>query len=176
MKLIWNFLRFTLIHKFVSTISSLYKYSKDYSLISDTLYSDEFKLVLKRYLNADFDKDWIGRLYAVINPVVDINGKVNFNNVIIELDGDNTNSNEYVKNWVYRQMQLIGNLFKIEKLYDYIYIEFKHVGPKEHDNYLVIFDISSRIDFVENLKKFLKQSILYIILAVIAYLLYAYCV
>ena len=90
-------MRFTLIHKFVSTISSLYKYSKDYSLISDTLYSDEFKLVLKRYLNADFDKDWIGRLYAVINPVVDINGKVNFNNVIIELDGDNTNSNEYVK-------------------------------------------------------------------------------
>ena len=71
-------------------------------------------------------------------------------------------------------MQLIGNLFKIEKLYDYIYIEFKHVGPKEYDNYLVIFDMSSRIDFVENLKKFVKQSILYIILGVCAYFAYAY--
>ena len=94
-----------------------------------------------------------------------------FSNVIIELDGENTNSNEYVKNWVYKQMNLIGELFKIEKLYDYIYIDFRHVGPPEHDNYLIIFDMSARIDFVDNLKKFAKHSILYIIIAAILWLL-----
>ena len=147
------------------------RYIKEYELISDTFYSEAFYTVLRKYLNVEFEKDWIGRLWAVVNPNINIDGKVDCSNVIIELDGENTNSNEYVKNWVYKQMNLIGELFKIEKLYDYIYIDFRHVGPPEHDNYLIIFDMSARIDFVDNLKKFAKHSILYIIIAAILWLL-----
>lgn len=171
MKLFNNIFQYTWIYKFFNIFSTLKTYIADYELISDTFYSEEFKKVLKRYLYADFKRDWLGRLYAVVNPVIDVNGKLNFSNVIFEIDGDNTNSNEFVKAWVFNEMKLIGDLFKIEKLYDYISIDFKHVGPLDHDNYLVIFDITSRIDFVENLKKFGKHSILYIILAAIIWLL-----
>jgi hypothetical protein len=168
MTILGKLLQNTWTGKLVNLLKNINSYSKDYALISDTLYSKEFNLVLKRYLNTDFEKDWIGRLYGVINPVIDIDGKMNFSNVILEIDGENTNSTEYVKSWVFKQLQLIGDLFKIHNLYDYISIEFRHVGPETQDNFLIIFDITSRINMMSSLKKFLKHTILYLVIAAAA--------
>lgn len=161
----------TLTWRLVMLVQSIYRYITDMSYISDTLYSKEFLTVLKQYLRISVKKDWIGRLYGVINPYIDIDGKIDFNNTIIEIDGDNTNSNEYVKNWVYRQFNLIDNLFKINKLYDYINVDIKHVGPLNADNYLIVIDIVSRKEMTYALKRVLKQTILYIIIALCAVIL-----
>lgn len=147
----------SLLGRTVTVISDRIIYKKDKKILSDTLYGPAFNLVLKKYLKANFKKDWIGRLYGVVNPNLDENGKYDFNNVIIEMDGDNTNNNEYVRNWVHRQLRLIEVLFKLENLYDYIGIELKHVGPPQLDNYLVIIDIVSRKIWVESLKKFFRH-------------------
>ena len=40
----------------------------------------------------------------------------------------------------------------------------EHVGPKEHDNYLVVFDITSRIDWMKALKKFFIHLSIYILI------------
>ena len=161
----------TLTWQLVMLVQSIYRYITDLSYISDTLYSKEFLAVLKQYLRITVKKDWIGRLYGVINPYIDIDGKIDFNNTIIEIDGDNTNSNEYVKNWVYRQFNLIDNLFKINKLYDYINVDIKHVGPLNADNYLIVIDIVSRKEMTYMMKRVLKQSILYMIIALCAVIL-----
>lgn len=161
----------TLTLRLVMLVQSIYRYITDMSYISDTLYSKEFLTVLKRYLRISIKKDWIGRLYGVINPYIDIDGKIDFNNTIIEIDGDNTNSNEYVKNWVYRQFNLIDNLFKINKLYDYINVDIKHVGPLNADNYLIVIDVVSRKEMTYALKRVLKQTILYMIIALCAVIL-----
>lgn len=161
----------TLTWRLVMLVQSIYRYITDMSYISDTLYSKEFLTVLKQYLRISIKKDWIGRLYGVINPYIDIDGKIDFNNTIIEIDGDNTNSNEYVKNWVYKQFNLIDNLFKINKLYDYINVDIKHVGPLNADNYLIIIDVVSRKEMAYVLKRVLKQTILYIIIALSAVIL-----
>lgn len=161
----------TLTWQLVMLVQSIYRYITDLSYISDTLYSKEFLAVLKQYLRITVKKDWIGRLYGVINPYIDIDGKIDFNNTIIEIDGDNTNSNEYVKNWVYRQFNLIDNLFKINKLYDYINVDIKHVGPLNADNYLIVIDIVSRKEMTYMMKRVLKQSILYMIIALSAVIL-----
>lgn len=161
----------TLTWQLVMLVQSIYRYITDLSYISDTLYSKEFITVLKRYLKISMKKDWIGRLYGVINPYIDIDGKIDFSNTIIEIDGDNTNSNEYVKNWVYRQFNLIDNLFKINKLYDYISVDIKHVGPLNADNYLIVIDVVSRKEMTYTLKRVLKQSILYMIIALSAVIL-----
>ena len=110
-------------------------------------------------------------MYGVINPYIDIDGKIDFNNTIIEIDGDNTNSNEYVKTWVYRQFNLIDNLFKINKLYDYINVDIKHVGPLNADNYSSVIDVVSRKEMAYALKRVLKQTILYMIIALCAVIL-----
>ena len=161
----------TLTWRLVMLVQSIYRYITDMSYISDTLYSKEFLTVLKQYLRISVKKDWIGRLYGVINPYIDIDGKIDFNNTIIEIDGDNTNSNEYVKNWVYRQFNLIDNLFKINKLYDYINVDIKHVGPLNADNYLIVIDVVSRKEMTYMLKRVLKQTILYMIIALSAVIL-----
>ena len=161
----------TLTWRLVILVHSIYRYITDMSYISDTLYSKEFLTVLKQYLRISIKKDWIGRLYGVINPYIDIDGKIDFNNTIIEIDGDNTNSNEYVKNWVYRQFNLIDNLFKINKLYDYINVDIKHVGPLNADNYLIIIDVVSRKEMTYMMKRVLKQTILYMIIALCAVIL-----
>lgn len=157
----------TLTWRLVMLVQSIYRYITDMSYISDTLYSKEFLTVLKRYLRISIKKDWIGRLYGVINPYIDIDGKIDFNNTIIEIDGDNTNSNEYVKNWVYRQFNLIDNLFKINKLYDYINVDIKHVGPLNADNYLIVIDVVSRKEMTYALKRVLKQILIYMLICLV---------
>ena len=154
----------------ISLISNYHQYRKDIRLIGDTLYSDAFKLVLKRYLKTDVRKDWLGRLYGVVNPTINENGQFDINSMIIEIDGENTNNNEYVKHWVYKQMRLISDLFKIEKLYDYINIDFSHVGPDNLDNYLIVFDIVSRQVAAESAKKWLKHTFALLIAAAIGFL------
>jgi len=151
----------TLTYKLSQAIYYTYRYIKDYHYVSDTFYSDAFKKVLKKYLNIDVDSDWLGRLYGVINPLIDINGKININNMVIVLDGENTNNNDQVQYWAHKQLMLIAELFKIEKLYDYIDLEFKHVGPANADNYLLIFDIVSRKLFAKYWKKVLGHIVFY---------------
>jgi len=150
-----------LIYKLFAFIESIINYIKDYKLISDTLYSRQFNLVIMKYLKCELNKDWLGRLYGVINPNLDINGKIDISNVIIEIDDYQTNNEEYVKNWIYRQMGLISSLFKIERLYDYISLDIEHVGPENHDNYLLIIDITSRKYMSYMFKKIMIQSFIY---------------
>ena len=162
----------SLIYKVIDMFESLYYYVKHYSTIKDILYGDEFKKLLKEYINIDIRKDWIGRLYGVINPNIDKDGKLDVNNTIIEIDGYNTNSNVYVKNWLYKQMYTVGTLFKLKNLYSYITMDIEHVGPLDQDNYLVIFDIASRQIFVESLKRVIKHVLFYGIIASIIMFIY----
>lgn len=168
MKLINSILKsifnLTLCGKIILFFKSIYQYAHDYNLVSEAFYGDGFKQIIKKYLNIDLQKDWIGRLYGVINPTIDINGNFNINNVIIEIDGELTNNNEYVKSWLYKQLYLVQNLFNFNNFYNYIAMDLQHVGPAIGDNYLVIFDIASRQNIGKYFKKILIQSIIYIII------------
>ncbi len=158
----------TWIGKTWNVLVSFVQYVKDYNTVSSVFYSNNFKDLLKRYLNLDVDKDWIGRLYGVINPAIDINGKLDVNNMIIEIDGDNTNNTEYLQMWSYRQMKMVGQLFNMNNLYTYIDMTFEHVGPINMDNYLIIFDLVARKELAKSLKKWLKHTTVYIVVAIIA--------
>ena len=166
MKLLKNFFFHTFIGRIIYTIKALRTYLKDYDYISDTLYSDAFKIVLKEYLNVDIRKDWIGRLYGVVNPNINEEGKFDVTRTVIEIDDENTNNEEYVKHWTHKQLYIIGEVFKIENLYHFIDLKFQHVGPENADNYLLIFDIVSRKEFANSLKKMLIHGTIYAIIAV----------
>lgn len=121
-------------------------------------------MVIAKYLNVQLDKDWLGRLYGVINPNMDINGNLNVSNVIIELDGDETNTDKYVKNWIYRQLNLMGQLFNMRNLYTNINLDIEPVGPDTDDNYLIVFDIVDREEMGKAFKRLLRTIGFYIIL------------
>lgn len=171
MKFLKKLLSYTLLYKIYANFSLLKEYIIDYDYVSESLYSEAFYKILEKYLNLKVKKDWIGRIYGVINPNLDINGNVNFNNTIIEIDDNNTNSNEYVKNWIYKQMNMVKYVFKLDEsgFFDYIGCDINHVGPKEHDNYLVVFYIVSQKALLQNLKKTFKQMSIYAIMAAIIF-------
>ena len=171
MKLLKKLFSYTLLYKIYLNFILIKEYIDDYDYVSESLYSEAFSIILEKYLNLKVKKDWIGRIYGVINPNLDINGNVNFANTIIEIDDNNTNSNEYVKNWIYKQMNMVKYVFKLDEsgFFDYIGCNIEHVGPKEYDNYLVVFYIVSQKAMLQNLKRLLKQFSIYAIIAAIIY-------
>ncbi len=160
--------KYGILYRTYDFIQSYREYRKVRRAVKDVFYSNDFKMVVKRYLNLDLDEDWLGRLYGVINPNVDIDGNFNVNNVIIEIDGNNTNTDEYVKTWLYRQLSLMGQLFNMKNLYSNINMEMEHVGPIDQDNYLVIFEIANRPEMAESFKKLMRTTIAYMGIAATA--------
>lgn len=166
-KILKKLVSWTLIYNICSFVEWTFYYIKDaFGTVGETLHGNGFYRILKTYLHMNPKKDWLGRVYGVINPNLDENGNFDFNNVIFEMDGVNTNTRSYVENWLYKQMILVNNVFNMDKtnFFEYINMELEHVGPIEHDNYLVIFDLVSRKNMMQKLKRIIKQSILYIIL------------
>lgn len=147
----------TTIYKLYNFIRQWRNYSKINRTVGKTFYSPEFNLLISKYLKVNLREDWIGRLYGVINPTIDINGNIDLSSMVIELDGNNSNSRDWTLNWVYKQLRLVAQLFKIEQLYDYINLDIKHVGPENLDNYLVVFDLVSRKEFANATKAFFKS-------------------
>ena len=115
-KKIWHLSTTYRLYNFVKTSYDYYKAKK---FVGETFYSDAFHKVINKYLGVNLKKDWLGRLYGVANPNIK-DGKWDVSTMIIEVDGENTNTNEGVKQWAFKQLQLIASLFKIEKMYDYI--------------------------------------------------------
>lgn len=163
--------KLSLLYSIYNLIVAIYSYIRDKNMIKNVFYSNDFKLILNTYLNTSFKNDWIGRIYGVINPNISINGQIDFSNTIIELNDDLTNDDLYVHNWIYRQLNLMSNALKIKSsaFFDYIGMSIEKVGPENQNNYLIIFDIISRLELVNILKHFLKVLLIYI--SIIAMLL-----
>lgn len=154
----------TLTSKLLGIFTSTYHYIKDYNNISDFFYGETFKKLIKQYLHVELKKDWIGRLYGIINPNIDIDGNFNVNSMVIEINDELSNNNEYVMNWLYKQLNLVATLFNIQNLYNYINMDIQHVGPINGDNYLIIFDIASRRNISKYFKQFIIQTLIYAII------------
>lgn len=163
--------RLTLIYKTARAISCLLYYIKSYLYVRDTLYSPQFAYVLEKYLRVKFRRDWIGRLYGVVNPAIDINGNIDFSTQIIEFDERGASTDNYVKNWVYKQLSLIKNIFHLQDsgFFDHIGADFRHVGPDNNDNWLIVFDIVARRDFAYALRSFIRQFVIYAVIGVGVY-------
>ena len=153
-----------------SIFYSTYKYIKIKKVFNnniekygETFYGKTFRDVVKKYMNISLEKDWIGRLYGVANPRIDSNGKFDPSTMIIEIDGDDTNDNEYVKMWLYRQLNLVGAAFGMTEMHDMISVDLKHVGPEEDDNFLIVFDWILRPE----LRKWRRKTIINIFIVAI---------
>lgn len=163
--------RWLLDHSFlnamINTIRYRHRLRKDHKNFDNIIYGGAFTKIVKKYLNVDLSIDWIGRLYGVINPNLDINGRFDPSTMIIEVDGENTNNNEYVHSWIYKQLNLVASVFPLEDLYDAINIDIKHVGPQNQDNFLIVFDFANRIELASWRKTLFWNILLMVIVATV---------
>ena len=163
MKLIRKFTNWTLVSSLIRAIYWTFCYIKDWRLVEESLHGDGFRSLLKHYLKMDSRIDWLGRVYGVVNPAINEKGEFDYNGMVFELNGINTNNQTWVENWLYKQMILVNNIFDVQKtgFFDIIDANVKHVGPENADNYLIVFDIASRKEMVRRWKRVLLQSIGY---------------
>ena len=173
MKLIRKFTNWTLVSSLIRAIYWTFCYIKDWRLVEESLHGDGFRSLLKHYLKMDSRIDWIGRVYGVVNPAINEKGEFDYNGMVFELNGVNTNNKTWVENWLYKQMILVNNIFDVQKtgFFDIIDANVKHVGPENADNYLIVFDIASRKEMVRRWKRVILQSIVYAVVAGISLLI-----
>ena len=173
MKLIRKFTNWTLVSSLIRAIYWTFCYIKDWRLVEESLHGDGFRSLLKHYLKMDSRIDWLGRVYGVVNPAINEKGEFDYNGMVFELNGVNTNNQTWVENWLYKQMILVNNIFDVQKtgFFDIIDANVKHVGPENADNYLIVFDIASRKEMVRKWKRVILQSIVYAVVAGISLLI-----
>lgn len=156
--------------KFVRVLTDWYHYRKDCDYVGDIVHSDDFKRVLSKYLFTNIKEDWIGRLYCVVNPNINEYGQFDISRVVIEFDDYTTHNDEYVKTFIYKQLSLVRDLFRLHNLYDYLNLDLKRVGPLSEDNFLVVISLVSLNKLLKDLNSLFKHTILYIVLFAVLYL------
>ena len=132
MNLIRKFTNWTLVSSLIRAIYWTSCYIKDWRLVEESLHGDGFRSLLKHYLKMDSRIDWLGRVYGVVNPAINEKGDFDYNGMVFELNGVNTNNQTWVENWLYKQMILVNNIFDVQKtgFFDIIDANVKHVGPE----------------------------------------------
>jgi hypothetical protein len=103
-------------------------------------------LFSKGNYKVNFKRDWIGRIYAVINPVVS-----DPQSRIFEYDTNGTNINSFVNKWVLEHMIAASNFVKNNGLFDILTYEIKQLD--DDYNFLFILTPISWNDFKKGILK-----------------------
>lgn len=103
-------------------------------------------LFSKGKYKVNFKRDWIGRIYAVINPVVS-----DPQSRIFEYDTNGTNINSFVNKWVLEHMIAASNFVKNNGLFDILTYEIKQLD--DDYNFLFILTPISWNDFKKGILK-----------------------
>ena len=116
-------------------VRNLYQHLK-YNRIIRNVYEDE-QVILKisTLLGVQFKRDWVNRLYAVINPQIK-DGKYDPEQ-IVEFDFDgNPDNTEWVTKWIAERYQILQSFIASKNLFEILLYDIK---PLENLNYLVTF-------------------------------------
>lgn len=89
-----------ILYNFIKHLYLCIKYNK----LVQKIYKDENLLVNLSYLfQSRFRRDWIGRVYAVLNPFI-VNDEVQTNTQILEYGIDGISDKSWVDKWVMDKM------------------------------------------------------------------------
>lgn len=146
-------------------IKNLIDYIKIKRIISKVIKEENLlqnlsKLFSSENYQVNFKQDWIGRIYAVLNPVVqDPQAR------IFEYNTQGTNLNSFVEKWVMEHMIAADNFIKNHELFDILIYELKQLD--ENYNFLFILTPISWHDFWKSTKIFLSITAALIVIAII---------
>lgn len=138
-----------------------------YKRIIENVYKDE-NLIIKfsQLFNTEFKMDYVGRLYAVLNPNIN-NDKFDVSTQIFEYNEDGLTNIAYVEKWIMTKFNVIKDFVMANNLFDLLTYRIEKID--DYDNYLFVIE---PITF-EECKKWTKIfGITYSIIAVIIAVLF----
>ena len=138
-----------IIYKFFKNLFLNIKYSK----IIKKVYKEEHLLEgLSSIFKANFKTDWIGRVYAVLNPNLDEDGQYSPNTQIFEYGSDGLNNDRMVEQWVMEKMVIISDFIRTNNLFEILTYSLKRID--KYDNYLFILEPITLQDCLKSSKRF----------------------
>lgn len=138
--IIYNFFKYLLLNRKYSRL--IKKAFKDENLIEG----------LSRIFKTNFKTDWIGRVYAVLNPNLDENGQYSPNTQIFEYGEDGLNNERMVEQWVMERLTVISNFIQTNNLFELLTYSIKKLD--KYDNYLFILEPVTLGDCMKWSKRF----------------------
>ena len=138
--IIYNFFKYLLLNR---------KYSR---LIKKAFDNENLLEGLSQMFKANFKTDWIGRVYAVLNPNLDENGQYSPNTQIFEYGENGLNNEKMVEQWVMERMVVISEFIQANKLFELLTYSIKKLD--KYDNYLFILEPVTLSDCMKWSKRF----------------------
>lgn len=147
-----------IIYRFFKYLFLNIKYTKILSKVYD---NENIIGNLSNLFKSQFKKDWIGRLYTVINPNL-LGDDFDINTIIYEYDENGLNNNAFVERWIMGKLNIAQSFIQTNNLFDLLTYRIKKLD--EYDNYLFIIEPITLHDCLKYAKYF---SILLTVLIVI---------
>lgn len=150
--ILFNFLKYLFLNiKYTKLLKSIYK---DENLIEkfSQLFGVEFRI------------DWIGRVYAVLNPNI-INDKLDVNTQIFEYTENGLSNSVYLERWIMTKFNLVKDFIMANNLFDLLTYEIKRLD--EYDNYLFVIKPITLSDCAKWTKIFTITYVILIIIGVV---------
>lgn len=112
----------------------------------------------------NFKQDWIGRIYAVLNPVVQ-----DPQSRIFEYDTNGVNLNSFVEKWIMERMLIADTFVKNHDLFDILIYDIKQIDG----DYNFLFTLTPIVwhNFWKSSKIFISVLISLITLATILFII-----
>lgn len=135
--------------------------------ILNKVYEEEqIILRLSELIGSQVRRDWLGRLYVVINPMV-MHGELN-KDVLLNISETGTLVNEeYIQAWLFGRLNILSQFIKTQNLFDILTYTLKKLD--DSGNYLLVLQ---PINLMKTIKNGLWATIEVIIL--IAIFIYGY--
>lgn len=137
-----------------------------YTRLLNKVYANENLLNnLSNLFGFKFKKDWIGRLYTVINPNI-----INKEEQIYEYNENGLDNEVFVEKFIMDKLNIADNFIKTNNLFDLLTYRIEKID--NYGNYLFILQPITLYDCLKSLKKILKITpiiILFIITLLIIF-------
>ena len=137
-----------IIYRFFKYLFLNIKYTK----ILNKVYNNE-KIIenLSNLFKSQFKKDWIGRLYTVINPNL-LGDDFDINTIIYEYDESGLNNYAFVERCIMTKLNIAQSFIQTNNLFDLLTYKIEKLD--EYDNYLFIIEPITLQDCLKYTKYF----------------------
>lgn len=129
---------------------NIFKFLKTVRLVKGVVKNENLLENLSALYGFNFKIDWIGRIYAVINPLIkngvyDVAGQVYGYD---ELDGRNTK--DWINNWVFSRLDIAQEFIEEKNLFNILVYDIQQLD--ENENYLLVLTPIGFSEFKKSLK------------------------
>lgn len=137
-----------IIYRFFKYLFLNIKYTK---ILNKVYYNENIIENLSNLFRSRFKKDWIGRLYTVINPNL-LGDDFDINTIIYEYDENGLNNKSFVERWIMTKLNIAQSFIQTNNLFDLLTYKIEKLD--DYDNYLFIIEPITLQDCLKYTKYF----------------------